>query len=55
MVEKLTKLYNTLMIIETKGENTKTMADCLRYIERMVADAKTEAEAHNENTETEVE
>ena len=55
MVERLTKLYNTLLVIETKGENTKIMADCLRYTERMIADAKAEAEAHNNNTETEVE
>lgn len=40
MIEKLVKLYNTLSIIETKGENTKTMADCLRFIERMVAEEK---------------
>lgn len=40
MEEKLLRLYNTLATIETKGENTKTMADCLRYIEQMVADEK---------------
>lgn len=31
MKEKLIKLYNTLMLIETKGENTKLMAQCLNY------------------------
>jgi hypothetical protein len=36
MVNKLTKLYNTLMLIETKGENTKIMAQCLQYLEQMV-------------------
>ena len=52
MVEKLTKLHNTLSVIETKGENTKIMADCLRYIERMIVDAK---EVQSEKTKTEVE
>lgn len=32
--EELIKLYNTLITIETKGEHTKTMADCLRFIEQ---------------------
>lgn len=40
METKLTRLYNTLVTIETKGESTKTMADCLRYIEQMVAEEK---------------
>lgn len=32
MEEKLTKLYNTLMLVETKGESTKVMAQCLNYL-----------------------
>lgn len=36
MEANLVKLYNTLATIETKGESTKTMADCLRFIEQMV-------------------
>lgn len=36
MVNELTRLYNTLMLIETKGENTKTMAQCLQYLEQMI-------------------
>ena len=49
MTEKLVKLYNTLSTIETKGEHTKTMADCLRLIERMAVEAKQqEAEAQKE-------
>ncbi len=40
MTEKLVKLYNTLSTIETKGEHTKTMADCLRFVERMAVEAK---------------
>ena len=49
MTEKLVKLYNTLATIETKGEHTKTMADCLRFVERMAVEAKQqETEAQNE-------
>lgn len=36
MVNELTKLYNTMMLIETKGENSKTMADCLRFVENLI-------------------
>lgn len=36
MDNELTKLYNTLMLIETKGENTKVMAQCLQYLEQMI-------------------
>lgn len=39
MVENLTKLYNTLALIETKGENTKIMARCLQFIEQMISDS----------------
>ena len=38
MVEKLSKIYNTLLLIETKGENTKIMAQCLQYIENMIVE-----------------
>lgn len=36
MLENLTKLYNTLMLIETKGESTKLMTDCLRFTEQLI-------------------
>jgi hypothetical protein len=38
MKEKLTKLYNTLAQIETKGENTKLMAACLNYTQQLIAE-----------------
>lgn len=34
--EDLIRLYNTMLTIETKGVHTKTMADCLRFIEQHV-------------------
>lgn len=36
MTNELTKLYNTLLLIETKGENTKIMAQCLQYLEQLI-------------------
>lgn len=42
MVNDLSKLYNTLKLIETKGDNTIYMADCLRFIEQLIANAKSE-------------
>ena len=36
MKEKLINLKNVLALIETKGENTKIMADCLRYTEQLI-------------------
>lgn len=32
---ELMKLYNTLLTIETKGQNTIIMADCLRFVEQL--------------------
>ena len=40
MEEKLTRLYNTLMLIETKGEGTKLMAQCLNYVQTLAAEAR---------------
>lgn len=39
MKEKLTVLYNTLVLIETKGASTKLMGDCLKYLEQMINEA----------------
>lgn len=44
MFENLTKLYNTLMLIETKGENTKHMSDCLRFTEQLIMAEKERAD-----------
>lgn len=37
MINELSKLYNTLMLIETKGENTKIMSNCIQYLEGLIA------------------
>lgn len=44
MANELTKLYNTLMLIETKGENTKIMAQCLQYIEQLITNERNRPE-----------
>ena len=35
-VEQLSRIYNTLLEISTKGEDTLVMADCLRALEQVV-------------------
>lgn len=34
--EDMIKLHNTLVLIETKGESTKIMAQCLTYLEQKI-------------------
>ena len=42
-VEQLTRIYNTMLNIGTKGEDTLIMADCLRALEQVVVQvSKTE-------------
>ena len=49
MKDNLVKLYNTLSLIETKGENTKIMAQCLQFIEQLLQDADKPAEDEGNN------
>ena len=37
MKEELTKLYNTMLTIETKGTNTVVMGDCLKFLNQLIA------------------
>ena len=55
MVDKLIKLYNTLALIGTKGEDTKTMAQCLVFLEQTIAEeqSKRTAPAEEENVDAE--
>ena len=34
-LEQLTRIYNTMLNIGTKGEDTLVMADCLRALEQV--------------------
>lgn len=48
MGNELTKLYNTLMMIETKGESTKLMSQCLNFTLQLIAKANAENSADTE-------
>lgn len=39
MGAKLKTLYNTLCEIETKGDNTLTMSNCLRFLTQCIKEA----------------
>lgn len=38
--ENYTKLRNTLSIIETKGNNTLIMADCLKFLDQCIRECE---------------
>ena len=42
-VQDLTKLYNTLLLISTRGEETMIMAECLKVLQRVVEEGAKEA------------
>ena len=50
MVDNLKKLYNTLLLVETRGESTKIMGQCLQFMEQMINDISSE---HREEGEKE--
>ena len=35
-LEILSRIYNTLLLVNTKGEDTLTMADCLRALRNFI-------------------
>lgn len=37
-ITQLGRIYNTLMLIETKGDNTVLMAECLSAIKQLYID-----------------
>ena len=43
-LELLTRLYNTLLLVNTKGEDTIVMGDCLRALQNFVLTKKQEIE-----------
>ena len=40
--EKLTPLYNTLVQVETKGNSTLIMADCLKFLNTLIQESEQE-------------
>lgn len=51
MKEKLAKLYNTMNMIKTKGQNTIIMSGCLKYLERLIKDEQKKEEQQKETKE----
>lgn len=52
MENNLKKLYNTMLLIETKGENTKIMAECIKFLEQLITE---EAKKSSAPAETAIE
>ena len=48
MKDKLTAVFNTLKMVETRGESTLMMADCLRELANIINSIPEESEAKNE-------
>lgn len=44
-LETLSRIYNTLLLINTKGEDTIIMADCLNAMRSFVTNEQRELEA----------
>lgn len=42
-VQDLTRLYNTLLLISTKGEDTMIMAECLKALQKVIEEGAAEA------------
>ena len=43
-LETLSRIYNTLLLINTKGEDTMVMADCLKAMRAFVQNEQRELE-----------
>lgn len=53
MVNELTALYNTLMRVETKGESTILMAQCVNYTKQLISKCANEQKAEAEKASEE--
>lgn len=54
-LELLTRLYNTLLLINTKGEDTILMGDCLRTLQNFVVVKQQEIENNQQSNISEEE
>ena len=50
-LETLSRIYNTLLLINTKGEDTITMAECLMTLRNFVLTEKDNLNKENLNKE----
>ena len=51
MKKKLTNLYNTMNLIETKGNSTLLMADCLKFLNQCIQECEQEQPKTEEEAE----
>lgn len=42
-VKSLTQIYNTLLLVSTRGEDTVIMAECLKALQRVIEEGAKEA------------
>lgn len=47
----LSQIYNTLLLVETKGENTMIMAECIKALQGVIGEAAKELGATIETNE----
>ena len=50
MKNKFMAIYNVLSMIETKGEQTLMMADCLRFTEQCIKECEEQETKQNEES-----
>ena len=48
-LETLSRIYNTLLLINTKGEDTLVMADCLNAMRTFIIEEQKQIENMNQN------
>lgn len=48
-INQLTRIYNTMLEISTKGEDTMVMADCLRALEQVIVNIKKNLNSQQKN------
>ena len=53
MSNELTKLYNTLLGVETKGESTKLMGMFLQFLENLIVKIQTDENKEKKNVKEE--
>lgn len=49
-MEQLTRIYNTLLEVGTKGQDTIVMADCLRALEQVITQVMQAAKTEDSST-----
>lgn len=55
MLDKLQKLYNTLSLIEVKGDGAKYMGASLTFLDELIAEVKLKETLDNKSTKKESE